>query len=193
MRKQFLIISITLGIIAIPIGFLAWLNDRAENTHGQIMEAERCLDALAARVREEIPDVKGLSPEEANTVRQVKKKLGTPLFLNPTLIASLDRCVQGLTAHNANIGKSKFIVRTGVYLMEYGSYGPYSIRSIQASSSEPWAEKEWIASLAEATGIGLVSGFSTFILGLVMLLLLRWSWTFLLARLRELSNALRGR
>jgi hypothetical protein len=167
-----------LAILAVPVGFFLWLANRTENSRDEIVQAESCLQDLAAQVTGRV---------------QPLKLTGVRRILGPGQQALFDRCVEGLKYRNKQIAVSRFVARTGVYVEQYGLYGPDSFGYAQDSSSTPWAEKEWSASLREASGVGLVSGAGTFAFVLLGLLSLRWSWRFLLDRIRELSSAVRGK
>ena len=175
MPKPIFKISIVLAVLALPVGFFGWLTSRIENSRADIVQAERCLEALGDQVLERVRPLKDTSRR---------------LILNQTQQAAVEQCVRHLTYHNQDIGKSKFVARTGVFVEQHGPDAPdYN----QRSSTDPWAVKEWSSSMTEAVGIGLVSTAGTFAVALIVLLLLRWFWLFVLDRIRELSKAVRGK
>ena len=168
------LISIVLAILAMPAGFLGWLSDRTENSEAEIAQVEPCLTQLVTHVQERVESLK-----------TTKKRF----LLNPAQRATLEECLQPLTPRNQSIGRSKFTARTGVLVEEWdGMYAAGSNPWVE----KDWAEKEWSVSLAEASGIALVSAAGTFTVAMILMLLLRWSWGFVLERIRELSKAVRG-
>ncbi len=69
--------------------------------------------------------------------------------------------------------------------------GSWEVRYVEAA--RPWVIEERGAFLAKRAGAvvaGLVGGFLAAFLALA---LLAWTWCFLLARIRELSSAVRGK
>jgi hypothetical protein len=172
--KRYIIISVIIAAIACIIGVFSV--GRSGDTQMVIKETDRKLSIAFAPKPILIPEnLKG----KFKNIRQI-----APAWSEVEAISHV------LTWQNQEIAEAKA-------MMHYDSYfdgmNSYIWKEKETLSSSPWIIEENNDFYLRKLYSGVAYAAAAFVATLLCLLLGSWSWKFLLARIREVADAIRGK
>jgi len=172
--KRYFIISL---VVALIVGLLGVLQvQRSGDPSALIKEAEGKLSK--AFEPKPIP-VPGNLRGKFTNIRQI-----TPAW------SEIKETTEALTWQNQQIAEAKAMMHYDSYFDKMDSYVWQDRESL---SNKPWFVEETSQFYLRKFYSGLTYAAIAFVATLLFIVLLSWSWKFLLARIREVSDAIRGK
>jgi len=148
------------------------------------------------------------SGDTSAVIKQAETKLAKafelkPIVIPPSLKGKAKNIVQiapawsevediskSLTWHNKRIAEAKAMLLYGSY---YDKMDSHIWEQKESLANSPWLVEESGEFFLKRLYGGSVYASVSFAVTFLFLLLISWSWRFLLARIRELSDAIRGK
>jgi hypothetical protein len=172
--KRFFVISILAAGLA---GVMGWASvDRSGDTQAVIRETESKIS-------------RAFEPKQLPAPEHLKNKFTKVVQLTPAW-SEIEEIAEPLTWHNQRIAEAKAMVRYDFYIEKMDKYIWIDRESL---ANEPWLieeSKQFAVRKVTSTLFYAAAGFAT---SFLLLIIIVWSWKFLLARIRELSDAFRGK
>jgi hypothetical protein len=172
--KRFLIISCLVGVAA---GLFGWLQvQRSGDTSAIIRDAETKL-------------TKAFEPKPIVIPSSINGKAKSIVQIAPAW-SEVEEISRPLTWHNRQIAEAKAMLRYGSYHDKMDSY-IWERREALANTS--WLVEESGTVFLNRLYSGALYALVCFVVAFISLFLISWLWRFFLARVRELSDAIRGK
>jgi hypothetical protein len=150
----------------------------------------------SADTPEEIQKVMDLITQLSGEVRAYREKTGladATLRFNERQRKGFDDATTTLSWWNKRIAQAKLIRTAGATLVtEYG-YVFMDAQEVNEWVSRPFESEHPLESALVSAGWGMAVGIGVAVLLLMSLALVRYAWYFLLARVREFGEAIRGK
>lgn len=173
MKKYFIISLIAASIVGI---FGVFSVGRSGDTTAVIKDAESKFS-------------KAFEPKSIPVPEKLKGKFTNIEQLTPEW-SEIEKIAEPLTWHNKQIVEAKAMLRYDFYIEKMDRYVWQERESL---ANEPWETEETNQFYLRKFLGGLAYAAIGFVATLIFLVLISWSWKFLLARIREVSDAIRGK
>lgn len=180
--KTRLLISISLGIIALIVAFFVSWNNPSGDTPEKIKEAETAIEKEfedIGKVKEEIVD-----KETGETIKLVD--------LGPTW-EKIDQITNSLIYTNEKIAKAKALLHYEENPIPSYSWWAYLWENRYTIGNQDWKIQSYSSRIVISLRIALLSCIGSIVVILLILTLMPWLWYFLLDRISELSQAIQGK
>jgi hypothetical protein len=172
--KRFLIISCVIGMAA---GLFGWFQvQRSGDTSALIKDAETKL-------------TKAFEPKPIAIPSSINGKARSIIQIAPAW-AEVEDISKSLTWHNRKIAEARAMVRYGSY---HDKMDSYIWERREALANTPWLVEESGTFFLNRLYSGALYASVCFVGAFLALLFISWFWRFFLARIRELSEAIRGK
>lgn len=180
LRTRFLI-SVSLGVIALIVGFwFSWCSPSGD-TPEKIKEVEATIAKEAESIgREEVFVIEGTN----ETIK-----------FAPTAISweKIKEAAKPLTHENKRIAKAKALKHCQENPIPDSSWEKYLWESRYTISSQDWNVQTLKSRISTSLGIAVLSCLGCIVGVFLLLVIANWMWYFLLHRISELSQAIQGK
>jgi hypothetical protein len=203
--KRLVLIAFVLGVIFLIGGFFVSFNNPRGNTSEKIQQVEDAIGTISITVlRKLYPQYNDMNDVELATKTHAKyypekdfndfaRHFFNKIAKEEFTWEGIDKITSPLVYENERIAKAKALLRFNENPIPSYSFDNNLWTERFDISKQDWKIQSFSSRIVTSAGKGFVLFFVSIIISYLILTVIPWIWYFLLDRISELSQAIRGR